>query len=80
MSQAQLIIIPKPNLRSGSIFVFARWNIQAGRAKRKIELQLFRDTTLLRNVYRPLFLLIDIHKTANQNVFCLHDPRYTDFP
>jgi len=48
-------------------FRFARWNIQAGKAKRKIE----PDTTLLRNVYRPLFWLIDIQRNS-QSKFLVH--------
>ena len=64
------------NLRSGSIFRCARWNIQAGRAKRKIE----PDTILLRNVYRPPFWLIDIQQNSQSKLLCLARSSVSNFP
>ena len=56
------------NLRSGSIFV-SLWKLNSGgQGERKRE----PDTNLLRNICRPLFWLIDIAESTNQNYFrCL---------
>ena len=48
---------------------------QALFSKRKIE----PNTILLRNVFFDWYWLT-FNKIANQNFFCLHDPRYANFP
>ena len=57
-------------------FRFARWNIQAGQAKRKIE----PDTILLRNVYRPRFWLIDIQQNSQSKFLLLARSSVCKFP
>ena len=59
-----------------ALFSFRWWNIQAGRAKRKIE----PDTTLLRNVYRPLFWLIDIQQNSQSKFLLLARSSVCKFP
>ena len=57
-------------------FRFARWNIPAGRAKRKIG----PDTILLRNVCRPLFWLIDIQQNGQSKFVLLARSSVCKFP
>ena len=64
------------NLRSGSIFVSLGETFwREGRNEKQSLIQFFYGTSAAH-----FFDCLTFNKTVNQNLFCLHAPRYANFP